>query len=209
MSVRDVICRRGIKSVVHFTTTDGFLGMVSLNPPTVLSRLALMKQGYTRFLPCENADFRPDTEWLDYINLSITNINRYFYRHSIRMNKNSKWIILEFSPEILTHDGVFFVTTNNIYSAATRGCGEAGLEALFVPQFNNGKCNLNRSLMNLPENTPTCNQAEVLYPTALSFEYLKRIYVQDEHSGHLVSAQAETCSGRPFDVVISSERFDV
>lgn len=209
MSVSDVISRRGIESVMHFTTTDGFLGMVSLDPPSVLSRLALMEQGYTKFLPCENADFRPDKDWLDYINLSITNINRYFYRCSKRSHKDSKWIILEFSPEILTHDGVLFVTTNNIYRAATRAGGEAGLEALFAPQFNNGKRDLNRAILGLPANAPTCNQAEVLYPRALSLEYLKKIYVLDESSSHLISAQAITCGGRAFDVVISSEPFDV
>lgn len=209
MSVSDVISRRGIESVMHFTTTDGFLGMVSLDPPRVLSRSALMQQGYNRFLPCENADFRPDNDWLDYINLSITNINRYFYRYSRRSHPDAKWIILEFSPDILTHDGVLFVTTNNIYSAATRAGDEAGLEALFAPQFNNGKCDLNRARLGLPENAPTCNQAEVLYPRALSLEYLKKIYVLDEGSSHLISAQAITCRGRAFDVVISSEPFDV
>lgn len=209
MRVRDVIVRRGIQSVVHFTKTDGFLRMLDGRPPAVLSRLDLERQQYSQFLPCENSEFRKDEAWLGYVNLSITNINKYFYRYSCRNHPDAKWIILDFSPEILTHDGVLFVTTNNIYDTAERGCGACGLEALFRPQFHNGKCDLNRAKLGLPENTPTCNQAEVLYPEALSLEYLNRVYVQDEPSKHLVGAQAATCGVGHFEVVIAPERFTV
>ena len=207
MSVREVIVRRGIESVVHFTTCHGFVGMLASEPQQVLPRALLESQEILRFLPCDNAEFRQDIEWLDYVNLSITNINRYFYKYSVGKHQGATWLILDFSPEILTHPDVLFVTTNNIYPAARRKGGPEGLEALFVPRFNNGKCDLDRERSGLPDNVPTCNQAEVLYRGPLSFEFLKKVHVKDEKDKVLVSSQADTLGALNCEVVISPERF--
>lgn len=171
MSVKDIISRRGIESVLHFTTSDGFLGMISGDKKQVLSRARLSAEKHLEFIATPNSPVRIDTEWLDYVNLSITKINPYFFKYSLKNHPESIWIILDFKSEILTHEDVLFVTTNNIYHEAKRGRGDSGLEALFAPSLNNGKVVLTRSWH--PDNVTTCNQAEVLYPHQLSLDFLR------------------------------------
>jgi hypothetical protein len=45
------------------------------------------------------------------------------------------WCLLSFSPEILLHPGVFFATTNNIYTSVQRKMGAQGLNDLFADRI--------------------------------------------------------------------------
>ena len=80
MSVKDIISRRSIESVLHFTTSDGFLGMISGDKKQVLPRARLSDEKHLEFIATPNAPVRTDTEWLDHVNLSISKINPYYFK---------------------------------------------------------------------------------------------------------------------------------
>lgn len=206
MNVKEVIERRCITSLLHFTTSDGFLGMISGPKKQVLPRAKLSSEKHLEFIATPNVAVRSDTDWLDYVNLSITKINPYFFQYSLHNRPTSIWICLDFSSEILTHDGVIFSTTNNIYPKNSRGEGAAGLEALFAQSLDNGKLNLERSSKH-PDNYTTCNQAEVLYPGSLSLDFLNKIYVKDKADLALIESQVAVCWDIKCEIVISPELF--
>jgi hypothetical protein len=207
MSVKEVIDRRGITSILHFTTSNGFLGMISGETKQVLPRKRLSSEKHLEFIATPNTEVRHDTDWIDYVNLSISKINPYFFKYSLNNHPAVKWIILDFAPDILTHSGVVFTTTNNIYPKVSRAEGASGLEALFVPSLDNGKRVLNRS--GRPDNVTTCSQAEVLYPGPLSLDFLNKIHVKDDNDQALIQAQAAVCWERKGVIAISPELFVV
>lgn len=206
MSIASFIAQRGITKIIHFTTSTGFLGMIAGREKNVLPRKRLDQAQHLEYIATPNTAERADIEWLDYVNLSITKINPYFFRYSLERHPLKTWAVLEFSPEILSHAGVIFATTNNIYSAVSRGSGLEGLKALFIDSFNNGKCILRRT-WHRPEDT-TCNQAEVLYPGPLSLDYLNIVHVKDENARALLTAQMNVCCSKSmYNICISPEFF--
>src|SRR5207302_1531029 len=110
---------------------------------------------------------RRDRAWSGHANLSLSRVNPSFFSISRKWHEleNVWWCILSFDPEILTHEGVVFVTTNNIWTGVRRGKGADALEALFAasiyryatkpPAVRAPEC---------PANYTTCEEAEVLYP---------------------------------------------
>ncbi|WP_025822354.1 DarT ssDNA thymidine ADP-ribosyltransferase family protein [Shewanella marina] len=191
MIIIDEVNQRDITEVLHFTTNSGFLGMLAQSQ--VLPNSKLHKEDTLAFIFKQNSESRKEKnpKWLDYINLSVSKLNYEFFGYSqyIHRGVDMFWVVLSFSTEILEHEGVFFTTTNNIYPSCNRSQGYKG----FVDMFNNpieGKFQVKyyRSDEHLPSWT-TCEQAEVLYPDGLSFEYLKKIYVPDEASKSCVKAQ--------------------
>jgi len=189
------ITERGITEVLHFTTNRGLIG--SLASQSLLSRPLLSKDAYLRHVlqlnsavrPEESALFDKTEDWLQYVNLSISEINRRFLDASRKWHTNNDvwWCILSFDPTIMTHDGVWFATTNNGYDQCIRGKNEEGFEALFEPCIRRKKQGYNGNPWTVKRlgrkpSLPTCEQAEVLYPERLSLEYLKTIYVESvEH----------------------------
>lgn len=206
MTIQEIITARGISKVLHFTTSNGLLGMLAGNPPCLLPRAQLREQDHLEFIMKLNAPTRQDTEWLDYSSLSIERINKYFFRYSAGIHPNVFWVILAFSPCILTHPGVFFATTNNIYYDVIRRQGAEGLQGLFAQSIPNRGNTISRN-NNYPPNYPTDIQAEVLYPGALSLKYLLKIYVKDSESKSLVDAQLMTLH-QQHEVIISPEIFN-
>lgn len=209
MSVTDIIAKRGIREVVHFTTSHGCLG--TLYTKTLLSRARLQDDEMVRYLFAANAELRRDVAYLDHISLSIEHINTDFYRVSANKwhrNEPIFWCILAFDPVVLSHEGVVFTTTNNIYSSVQRGMGEAGLNHLFAERVVRWSTTpvVTRSL-NTKASYPTCFQAEALYPKSLPTEHLQRIYV---HTG---ADQSETigflkATFHPeIDVIVAPEKF--
>ena len=191
ISVSELAENKGITEVLHFTTNTGFLGMVSKGQ--VLPNSKLHKEDTLAFIFQQNSQTRKEKnpKWLDYINLSISRLNHEFFDYSqyIHRNKDMYWVILSFSPEILSHQGVYFTTTNNIYPSCLRGQDTEGFEAMFKdPIEGKFQQNIFRGDSHLPSWT-TCEQAEVLYPDGLPFEYLNRIYVCNEETKPCVSAQ--------------------
>ncbi|AGB22164.1 hypothetical protein Mycsm_01774 [Mycobacterium sp. JS623] len=184
--VAALIAERGITEVLHFTTApNGLVGVCATG--AVLSRDRLEEEKYIEHIYAPNCASRlKDSAWTDYVNLSISQVNKYM------LDKSSKdwhppetgmwWTVLSFDPMIMAHEGVHFTTTNNTYvETVKRGTGRDGLEALFADSMQWGHYYTRiRRRADMPAHLPTHDQAEVLYPHAVSLEYLRGIYVAVE-----------------------------
>lgn len=216
MTIEEIIEQRNIEDIVHFTTNSGLTGILASKG--ILSRARLTEDQYLEHIALYNCNDRTrDKDWLDYVNLSITTVNMKFF--GISRNKwhpgiDGWWCILSFSPEILSHSGVYFATTNNIYTSVKRKPGAEGLNSLFADKVERWSGNVASRSHDLPLNQPTCGQAEVLYPQKLSTKYLKHIYFNNEED--LVAAESiiSVFRGLPefkglpeFDCQIKSELF--
>ncbi len=190
MKVHDVIQKHGINEVLHFTTNSGITGIFASN--SVESRKRLSEDNYLEHILKYNCPDRSrDSKWLDYVNLSITTVNLNLFgisKDRWHSHMEGFWCILSFSPEILTHSGVIFTTTNNIYTGVERGQGADGLEKLFANRVIKWQGNIITRESSTPKNQPTCNQAEVLYPGELSLDYLKYIYVNKSDDASAVES---------------------
>lgn len=174
--------RRGVKNVVHFTTISGVNGILATQ--TVMSRKRLNKDQYLEFVFRPNSEIRKDEEWLDYVNLSIERINDWMFGVSSNrwhVKDNNPWALLSFHPQILSHPGVVFATTNNIYPSCLRAEGLAGFCQLYSDTVY-GRYRKAHGRRDKLSAWPTDRQAEVLYPGELSCEHLQRIDVQKENS---------------------------
>lgn len=214
MTVQEIISERQIESVLHFTTNRGLVG--TLARKSLLSRHRLNDDQYLEHVLHVNAAMRPEAaadfdksqNWLDYVNLSISEINRRFLEVSKRWHNNSDvwWCILDFDSDIMTHDRVAFATTNNSYDLCERNGGVEGLEALFAQSIcRKHGWTVWRGIR--PSNLPTCEQAEVLYPEAVSTEYLRCVYVEGDDHHDLASGWLHEFGFNDVDVVISTQKF--
>ena len=205
MTIAGTIQQRGISEVLHFTTNRGIIGLLAQG--ALLSRHLLPQEKYLQQVLHVNAASRPESwcdfdksqNWLDYVNLSISEINRRYFEFSSKWHKDSDvwWGILAFDPTIMTHDGVFFATTNNAYEPlCIREPGNTGLRRLFQDVVQR-KSGWTVSRQGRAAHLPTCEQAEVLYPQRVSVESLRRVYVQEgEHQDQVRGWLAEPSSRR-------------
>jgi hypothetical protein len=207
MTVEETVEARKIKEVVHFTTHKGLLG--SLHCGAVKSRQRLPAEVDLKYIYQANADVRKDLQWLDFVNLSISRINKEFFNHSCRWHRAEDlwWCIMSFDPVIMGHPGVHFTTTNNMYTGVRRGQGAAALANLFAARVIRWRDNIVVRSDELPDNFTTCQQAEVLYPGELSVEYLRRIYVTRDEDADEVHAQLAVVGFEGVEVVADPERF--
>lgn len=207
MSVQDVINQFGILEVVHFTTHRGLMG--SLHSNCVKSRKRLPREQELRFIYKPNADIRKDKAWLDYVNLSISRINGEFFGHSCRWARFEDlwWCVLSFDPIILTHPGVYFTTTNNIYPSCSRGTGADALRALYNATVSARYGRRKTRQQGMRTDWTTCEQAEVLYPEEVSLDYLRRIYVASGEDQDEVYGQLAAMGWRKIEVELSPEKF--
>lgn len=207
MTIRGIIKRRAVTEVSHFTTHRGLLG--SLHSGSVKSRQRLPAEVDLKFIYTPNAIYRKDPAWLDYVNLSISRINVVFFATSCRWHRVEDlwWCIMSFDPEILTHPGVYFATTNNMYTGVVHGTGAAGLESLFAPRVVRYNGNIAVRATQLADNLTTCVQAEALYPGELSVKYLKRVYVETNDDQDEVYAQMHMIGVFGVDVIVDAARF--
>lgn len=190
MSISDIVFEKSISEILHFTTNSGVLGI--LDSKALKSRARLQTDERLEYIFQPNAANRDkDVAWLDYVNLSISRINGSFFSVSgnWHRNKNLWWCVLAFSPEILSHDGVVFTTTNNIYTGVQRDTGTKGLKKLFAPSVTRWVGNVVERPLEFPSSYTTCVQAEVLYPAKVATEFLRKIYVIDEQSADELAGQ--------------------
>jgi len=213
-TIADIIARRRIKEVVHFTTNLGFLGCLAKG--SVLPRSRLPKEKLLEHILTLNAPFRTENEpwfdktknWTDYVNLSISDISTNLYRHSLgwHAGKNIFWLIMSFDPLLMEEAGVYFCTTNNIYALTSRGTGADGLEALFA-QTVPRKHGWTASRGNRAQHLPTCEQAEVLYPDGLSLSYLRKVYVGEGEQSDWVYSVLAQYGQDAVEIVIDKAKF--
>lgn len=208
MTVSAVARRRGITEILHYTTSRGVLGILASG--AVKSRARLPEEKYLEHIWVAACAVRYDNDWLDYVNLSVSDINSALF--TIASGKwhagEYWWGVLSFDPEVLDHDGVHFATTNNRYPSAKRGTGVKGFEALFAERVAGRYGSIRTRSPDQPSSRPTDPQAEVLYPAELPTDYLQRIYVADVISRATVLAQCEAVGHREFDVEVRPDVFD-
>jgi len=211
MKIDEIIKNRGIEEVLHFTTNFGLTGILATE--AILSRKSLPVEKYLEYVYKYNCQDRSrDTDWHEYINLSITKVNWRLFSISMRswhQDLDGFWCIMAFTPDILTHPGVFFCTTNNIYTGVSRGQGGENLERLFADRVIRWTGNVVIRQQDTPTNQPTCEQAEVLYPNQLSLDYLKTIYVKTEDDAYSVESLVDTLAKQyKIDCVVEPALFD-
>lgn len=215
MTIFDTIRNRGISEVLHFTTNRGIIGVLATG--ALLSRYLLPQEKYLQHVLHVNAASRPESfhdfdksqNWLDYVNLSISEINRRYFEVSSKWHKDSDiwWGILAFDPVILTHEGVFFATTNNAYEPlCIRQAGNSGLIKLFQ-EFVQRKSGWTVSRRGRAAHLTTCEQAEVLYPQRVSFDFLRAIYVQEGEHHDQARGWVTEFGLRHVDVIINPAKF--
>ena len=203
--VVDAAVERGISSIVHFTRIRGLVGI--LDRSAVKARADLMRDTRLRFVAEGNAPDRSrDVLWHDYINMSVTAINRRMFRFSKRQHPDAQWVILEFGPEILGDPGVVFCTTNNAYEVAHRSRGLRGFEQMFTEEVPWGHIGSVHVRFETGADRTTDPQAEVLYPFELSLDYLHTITVGDEETLEAVVA-AKAISSHRSDISLRPEAF--
>lgn len=175
-AVLEVVLRRGIEEVLHFTTNLGLLGV--LGSGLVMSRARLPKDRYLEHVYKPNST-RKDLAWLDFVNLSITDINEWMFDRSQSWHASEDlwWACLSFNPTILAEPGVVFTTTNNIYPSVRRSYGAAGLEALFAARVV-GRYQTVHERESKTDAQPTDRQAEVLFPRQIAAGWLHAVYVR-------------------------------
>lgn len=205
--IQEITESRRISEVLHFTTNRGVLGV--LVTKGLKSRALLNEDQYLEYLFTPNAIFRGrDAAWLPYTNLSISRINSIFFQTSSgkwHVNEEMWWCVLSFDPVVLSHEGVYFVTTNNAYSCAARGRGPSALESLFaeeVQEFDSGTVARRTSE---PSHFTTSIQAEVLYPGEVSAEHLRRIYVTTAENGSTVKSWCNMFGHEDVQVSVRSD----
>ena len=209
MSIAALVARRGIAEVLHFTTNSGLTGILASG--AAKARSNLLEDTYLEHILKHNCPARGrNAGWHSYVNLSITRINSRLFGISVgnwHKDLDGWWCILAFDPTVLTHDGVIFTTTNNIYPSCNRQAGIAGLESMFAPVVSGRYSTRIERYPGQPESEPTCIQAEVLYPQAVSTEFLRRIYVRDEEHRDAVHGIFGALSLPPIECVVSSAHF--
>jgi len=213
MTVEEVVRDRGIEEVLHFTTNRGLVGVCDSG--YIKSRDRLEESDRLKHIFSPNAERRKDPSWTDHVSLSIERINYQFFEIASgrwHRDKDLWWCILSLNSSILSHEGVHFVTTNNIYTGASRKRGGEGLEALFAASILQQRRYVGSNKIvhrpdDLSESIPTCPQAEVLYPRQIPIEYLERIYCETGEDADWASATLETFNLREIDVVVEPGRF--
>lgn len=210
-TIEEVVKTRGISEVLHFSTNHGLVGIASMGKMISRDQLAEDSKILLKALNPENAKFRSDPDWLGYINLSLSRINSSFFDYSKTWKRapDDYWLILSFRPEILSHEGVVFSTTNNIYhGSCKRASGSSGLESCFASSVVSRKYQRITRPIDFPTHWTTCQEAEVLYPKSLSLDFLQCIYVESDETYDQVSTTLELLTGRSdFEVVINPDKF--
>jgi hypothetical protein len=207
--------KRGVTELVHFSTNMGLTG--ALHAGLLLPRSLLRQEQQLERILTLNAPFRAEEEawfdhtenWIDYVNLSVSEITTNLFRHSLRWHagKDLYWIIMSFGIEILRHPGIYFCTTNNIYEHVSREKGVNGLDAMFAPVIKRkGTWKAIRGTR--ASNLTTCEQAEVLYPRGLSMKHLKQVYVSTGEDGDRVHALLGQFDCTDVQVIEQAKKFE-
>ncbi|WP_127165664.1 DarT ssDNA thymidine ADP-ribosyltransferase family protein [Xanthomonas euvesicatoria] len=215
MTIAERIQERGIVEVVHFTTNRGFVGMLACK--RLYSRHRLSSDKYLEYQWMVNSASRPESaegfdkkeNWLDYVNLSISEINSRFLLVSSRWHQESDywWVILSFEPSIMSDERVYFATTNNGYDLCERAEHVEGLDALFVPVVRRKSPSWQVYRADREPQLPTCEQAEVLYPGFVSLQSLRRVYVRDGEQADRVKGWLREFNMEWVEVIVSEQKF--
>jgi len=209
MNIEEIINHRGISEILHFTTNKGLLGI--LDGKALKPRSRLDKDERLEYIFQPNAANRTrDVAWLDHVNLSISRPNTEFFSISSgawHRYKDLWWCVLSFDPQILTHPGVWFTTSNNIWGGCARAKGCEGLDAMFADVVYGRYSAAIRRPASLPANCPTSEQAEVLYPGDLSTDFLRKIYIAEQEVEDEVLGQMGAVNHQVVPIEVNPDMF--
>lgn len=209
MSVSDLIETRGITEILHYTTNSGLTGMIAQQ--AIKCRNLLTKEKYLEHIYKQSCPDRSrDKDYHGYVNLSISKINaRLFNIASGNWHNDIDgwWCIVSIKPEVLSHTGVIFTTTNNIYTGVRRSTGDAGLQAMFADRIVLWTSKEIRRTAYTPHNCPTCNQAEALYPNEVPFSYVDRIYFRSPDHADAAVGIFSACSVSRVPLTVDGSKF--
>jgi len=207
---------RNITEILHFTTNRGIVGV--LDSRMLYSRPRVKAESNLQYIlrvnstnrPEENEFFDKSENWIDYVNLSISEINRRYFEFSQgwHLTADIWWGILSYDPIIITHEDVYFATTNNSYDYCIRAKGVAGFSNLFAPKIMRKKPNWGVHRLDRKNWLTTCEQAEVLYPQAVSSDYLRRVYVLNETCQDTVRGWLREFGYDNVEVCINPHKFE-
>lgn len=188
---------RGIADIVHFTRYSGFVGI--LGTGDVKGRSYLSDEELVEFVYRANAKDRSrDMPWHDYVNLSLTTINKSLFRiASQAWHPDSEWVILCFTPEVLGDPGVVFTTSNNAYPKTQRALGIHGFNQMFAASVPWGYYDSTHTRRARAAAETTDPQAEVLYPHSLGIDHLHTVIVPGDDLGDRVHAALSLSSLSP------------
>lgn len=177
----------GVVEILHFTTDKGVLG--SLLKGQLLSRAQLEDDPDLAFILLPVWPVKVP-EWINFISLSVTTINRELFVRAERNLFDRWWAVMSFDVDVLKDPGAWFTTTNNSYvQVCRRGQGLAGFEDMFAEEVPWGRLgSVARRGDHTPTNQPTHRQAEVLYPGCIDLQHLKCIYVMAVEHRRLIKA---------------------
>lgn len=193
MTVSNFLSERGIREVLHFTTRDGALGVLTTR--SLIPNAELTKEQRIEFILKSNCEVRKDPRWTGHNSLSISTINSQFLQFSRTRHAEDPdlwWCILSFDPIILTHSDVVFCTGNNTWPRSRRLTGGEGVLAVFADSVPGRYDSTIHRPADMPPNFPTCDQAEVLYPGRLPLDFLRRIYFETQDHADIFLAWNQT-----------------
>jgi len=209
MTIEDIITARGIEEVLHFTTNYGLGGILATG--VVKPRARLTEDKYLEQIYRPNCPDRSrDEAWHDYVNLSIARVNWRLLGISAdrwHAGMDGWWCVLSFEPEILAHEGVYFTTTNNMYSGVRRAKGPKGLEAMYAERIVQWHSSHVCRDLATPSCQPTDYQAEVLYPGELSLDYLQHAYVSEEEHLDAIAGMCGMVTRDPIPCAVAAQYF--
>lgn len=171
LKIKEVVERRGISNIVHFTQTKNLEGILNSG---VLARDNLFRGiGDWVF----NDNLRLDSK-LNYSSFSIEFPNIEMLRALKYKEKDTKWVILVFDSQILyTCDCLFYPTnaaSNEVrHKDVNDFKGATALERLFTWKQEERNYYLRK-------NNPTDVQAEVMIKDYVSIDYLKFCILNEE-----------------------------
>lgn len=184
--IEQVVKKRSIKNLIHFTPTINFMSMVEQQ--AILSRDHLEKLDIEQYDVLDYVQFTDSIRYDDksYINLSITEPNRFLFRKFRERTKNDpsiEWCVLKLKTELLYwHDTLFSVTNAASYAAKREGINGTShdFEKLFQSELllKNRVCRFS----GMANNLTTDNQAEVLVKNKIPFSYVEEVCFVDECS---------------------------
>lgn len=192
MTIASVVTKLGITEILHFTTSNGALGVLA--EKALVPRSQLKETQLLEFIVKNNCDARKDPEWAGHNSMSISRINTKFFQYSEWRHGHEDdlwWCILGFSPSILEHPDVVFVSGNNTWPRAIKKKGEQGLKGMFAAQVP-GTYGSTISRAKIPDNVPTSIEGEVLYPGRVPIEYLTHVYFREQANADQFLSQAHT-----------------
>ena len=178
--IRDVLERRRIKRLYHFTRIENLQSILTHG---LLSVTEMSQKKITRF----NNDHRRYDGKKNCISLSVEYPNSDNLRRFMDDREGSKWIVLAIDPEVILNHKCYFAEHNaashSIATCLDDRMSPESFENMFAKEinvaFSHGRRTIDR-YPGSPSYWPTSLQAEILVDGKIDPEYITAIYFQDE-----------------------------